>query len=148
MDLIEERFWKRVNITDDCWFWIGSTDTGGYGQLWLDKATPCMKAHRISWYLSGNSVPEGQVIRHKCRNRNCVNPEHLETGTYQENCLDKERDGTTSRGEKIGTSLLTEQQVFEIRARSSEVRKELAKEYNVSHYAINAIIQRRNWRHL
>jgi hypothetical protein len=42
-------------------------------------------AHRLSWELAGNSIPEGMHIDHACRNRACVKPAHLRVTTQYEN---------------------------------------------------------------
>ena len=98
--------------------------------------------------MHGNTIPEGLILRHKCTNKNCVNPEHLETGTQAENCADKVRDGTDARGEKCHLAKLTSKQVLEIRARAEENCIELAKEYGISPNTISKIITRRTWKHL
>lgn len=145
MEEARDRFFSKVNKTDSCWLWTGAL-VCGYGYLWLQNKD--IGAHRISWLLAGNTIPEGHLIRHKCRNRHCVNPEHLETGTYKENQMDRVRDGTDSRGEKHGQSKLTEDQIRAIRARHTENQRGLAKEYGVSQRAIFDIIHRRTWKHL
>src|SRR5450755_3951408 len=75
----EERFWARVDKqTDGCWVWTGALRTG-YGTLSVSgKNVP---AHRFSYELLVGIIPDGLQIDHLCRNRACVNPEHLEPVT-------------------------------------------------------------------
>ena len=140
---IEERFWDKVEKTSDCWLWKGKKERNGYGRF---KCKGKMQnAHRLSWLLSGKTIPDKYVIRHKCRNKHCVNPDHLETGTNAENSADMIRDGTSLRGSKNPSVKLNEEQVREIRARENEKGVDLAKEFGVTKSAISMIILRRSW---
>ena len=142
---MEEKFWSKVEKTNKCWLWNGVKNRGGYGILNYKRKSTC--AHRFSFLLHGGIIPENHVIRHKCRNRNCVSPDHLETGTRAENTRDRARDGTNigPRGTKNGGNKLTEAQVLEIRARVNETHKKLAKEFNVHRTTIGSIISRKKW---
>ena len=44
--------------------------------------------HRVSYFLRNGDIPDGMVIRHKCDNKICTNPEHLEIGTPSDNAKD------------------------------------------------------------
>lgn len=72
-----EAFWEKVKRTDSCWEWTASKTAAGYGNLRLPTGGNGY-AHRVSFELSRGPIPEGKVIDHLCRNRSCVNPEHLE----------------------------------------------------------------------
>jgi len=140
---MEERFWSKVNKTDTCWLWTAYCDKAGYGRIAVDKRW--MLAHRVSWLIADRTIPEGLLIRHKCRSKNCVNPEHLETGTSAQNATDMIRDGTSTRGIKNPQAKLTEEQVREIRARSTENQRLLGEEFGVSRVAITDIISGKRW---
>jgi hypothetical protein len=149
MEAHRERFFAKVNKTDSCWLWTGYKDKAGYARF--KNNYKVVKAHRFSWFLAGNTIPEGHLIRHKCRNRHCVNPEHLETGTQAENMADRVRDGTATypQGESHGRSKLTEEQVRAIRGNpDNKTGVELSKEYGVAVQAISRIISRRTWKHI
>ena len=132
----EQRFWSKVDKSGDCWVWTGYIKIDGYGVY------NQIKAHRLSWILINGEIQDNLIVRHKCRNRHCVNPEHLELGTTQDNINDKVRDGTISRGTTI--SKLTEAQVLEIRNRP-ESCKDLAKEFNISASQVSKIKNRTSW---
>ena len=85
------RFWKQVQKTDTCWNWTGCFCGAGYGQAYLDRKQH--RAHRISYQICKGEIPKGLVIDHLCRNKKCVNPEHLEAVTQKEN---------TRRGVNVG----------------------------------------------
>jgi hypothetical protein len=46
-----------------------------------------MKAHRVAYERAHGLLPKGLVIDHLCRNKACVNVEHLEAVTQRENQL-------------------------------------------------------------
>lgn len=78
------RFWARVDKQEEgCWVWTGSLDSKGYGMFGLGQRQ--YRAHRVSLHLSG--VDLGDYTDHVCRVRSCVNPDHLEVVTNQENLL-------------------------------------------------------------
>ena len=88
------RFWKRVAKTDSCWNWLGSLTRSGYGHVGVGKTwgdDPYRRrmlvrlAHRIAYELTKGPIPTGLTLDHLCRNRRCVNPEHLEPVTMGEN---------------------------------------------------------------
>lgn len=80
-----DRFTPKVKISaDGCWVWQAQISKKGYGRFF---ANPKMvQAHRWSYEYHIGNIPEGLQIDHKCRNRACVNPAHLEPVTNLENC--------------------------------------------------------------
>lgn len=83
---VEEQFWARIEKQDGCWEWTGNADGQGYARFKVDRVTHF--GHRYSYELHHGPIPEGLVVRHKCDNPPCVNPDHLEIGTHQDNMND------------------------------------------------------------
>lgn len=73
-----------------CLEWQRAT-VDGYGVIGLkkDKKPFTVFAHRVSWVIANRmQVPDDLVIAHKCDNRKCVNPEHLECVPQSKNVND------------------------------------------------------------
>ncbi len=121
---------------EDCWTWLGRISPAtGYGKKQFHGKT--LLAHRWVYEQLLGPIPEGLVINHKCRNRACVNPHHLEVTTTAGNC----RDGAGTK--------LTIEQVREIKARQ-DGRKwgegaRLARKFGVSSALIHDIWNGRAW---
>jgi len=74
-----ERFVAKVEKTDTCWIWIASKNAKGYG------AFNGTMAHRWSYEYYKRPIPVGWQIDHLCKVTSCVNPDHLEAVTLEEN---------------------------------------------------------------
>ena len=68
-----------------CVLWKGAIDSDGYGRKQVGKKWK--GAHRVIWEEKNGVIPKGLVIDHLCRNRACVNTEHMEVVTVKENTL-------------------------------------------------------------
>lgn len=81
------RFESRIipESNTGCWIWTGTVLNTGYGQFWDGQKKQL--AHRFSYRLYKGEIPKNLCIDHLCRNRWCVNPEHMELVTVGENVL-------------------------------------------------------------
>lgn len=94
------RFWEKVLHDGDggCWLWTASKTVDGYGCFHMPDGRTT--AHRIAYEELVGPIPEGLVIDHLCRTRNCVNPRHMETVTQSMNLL----RGDTANARKAAQS--------------------------------------------
>lgn len=86
-----ERFWQYVQKTETCWNWTGGCSSSGYGVFAtgsrVNGTLRCISAHRYVLTLFGQELQPALQIDHLCRNRVCVNPDHLEQVTAKVNTL-------------------------------------------------------------
>ena len=83
-----------------CRVWNGKKNMHGYGVVKIAKKEH--RAHRVVYYTLHPSTSPTLVIRHKCDNPACVNPQHLEAGTVRENMIDMVSRGRHRGGAKPG----------------------------------------------
>ncbi|MGL5785077.1 MAG: HNH endonuclease signature motif containing protein [Alphaproteobacteria bacterium] len=118
---------------DGCLIWIGSMLQNGYGQVRFSGKT--MSAHRASFIAHHGVIPEGHVVRHRCDNRLCVHPDHLTSGTAQDNTDDKMSRGRHRSGQ--GRRFTPEEREY-IRS-SPKSQRELARELGCTQPAISKV---------
>lgn len=95
-------------------------------------------------------IPEGLVVRHKCDVRACINPEHLELGTVQDNNNDRIKRDRTPRGEDIYCSKLNVNQVKAIKFLLKEgvSPSQISLDLNIKRKLIYDIKYNTTWKHV
>jgi hypothetical protein len=75
-----------------CLLWDGRMNQDGYGQIGISRNHAAelgigqtILVHRLAWELANGPIQPGLQIDHICRNRPCINVEHLEAVTSSEN---------------------------------------------------------------
>lgn len=86
-----ELFLSKISITkNDCWSFNGAKRNGyGIFSIKIDKKWSIFYSHRLSFSMFNKitSNSDSMVIDHICKNRECVNPDHLRETTSVENVM-------------------------------------------------------------
>ena len=169
-----KRFWSYVEISKDCWNWIGAIANSGYGVLSVGgKKGKTFLCHRISYCLYYGKFDESLLVCHTCDNRSCVNPNHFFLGTDEDNLKDmyqKGRHGMLGKkmreevikkvqlsrkgkyqGEKACNVKLKEKDVMKIRKLlldGNYTEREIGDMFGVSLYTISDIKRGKSWKGL
>jgi hypothetical protein len=130
-----------------CSLWTRSTDSYGYGQLWIGRKSH--QVHRMRWSLAKGKIPKGKFVLHRCDVPACNRLKHLFLGTKKDNMRDCVAKGRTfmPKGELHGEAKLTAHKVLKIRA-DLRSQRAIAKKYGVSQRLIWNIKNDLAWKHL
>lgn len=147
---IDQRFFSKFDKCEGCWEWKGIIAKVGYG-IFSIKGKP-IYAHRYSYEKFKGKIPKGMLICHTCDNPKCINPDHLFTGTYQDNTDDmiEKKRSRNLRGSDCPHSKLNEKIVLKLREDYSKGKsiKDMAIEFHVSVSAITHAVKKIKWRHV
>lgn len=130
-EMVEKRFWEKVDKSGACWIWTGCINTAGYGHVVINKKIRL--AHRVAFEMCIGPACN-LCVRHKCDNPACVNPEHLLLGTHADNVADRVSRNRSAFGTKHGLCKLSIDEVNELR-RLREIgytHTELADKFKIS----------------
>jgi len=145
---LAERFWAKVDVRgpDECWEWIASLNSYGYGVIGVGDKT--IRAHRLSWEIHNGPIPKGMCVLHTCDHPSCVNPNHLFVGSRADNNADAAEKGHQSRGESRWNAKLTEQKVRKIWTlvgQGTLTQQAIGEKYGVNQSTVSYIKTRRSW---
>lgn len=151
---VEERFWAKVDKSEDCWLWLGARWGGGnaYGCFAVAHHED-VSAHRWAYEQQVGPIPEGMKVLHHCDTPLCVRGAHLFLGDDAVNMADKTQKGRQARGERFKSAKLTEEQVRDIRARFTPYDEKnggsaMAREFGVSQAVISSVALGKTWKHV
>jgi len=128
-----EKFYK-INPETGCWEWFGNTCIKGYGKYKVGIKS--YKAHRFMYEERFGKIPKGMQIDHKCKVKNCVNPDHLEVVTGTENIR------------RSSVTKITRAQAIQIHKKYKTKKffqSDLAKIFNIDQTQISRILLKKSW---
>lgn len=158
-DEFEDRFWVRVDRggKDECWEWIGSLESSGYGNL--SESGKQNSAHRQAWELE-NEDPGDDWVLHKCDNKKCCNPNHLYLGDHTQNMADAWERGLMTPnnnlppadergGEREPGAKLTEEEAKEVKSMIGDfTQTEIAEKFGITQTTVSRIKLGQTWSHV
>ena len=125
-------------MENECWEVINrKPNADGYYKININNKT--MLLHRLIYQQENNcSITSKDIVRHKCDNPKCINPQHLEIGTVQDNIQDRIIRKRNAINENHGMSKLTNEQVKEIYF-ALGTQQQIANQYHVSQKLVSLI---------
>lgn len=126
------------DLLTGCWLWRGTIGTAGYGIIcrYNRFGVRCDTAHRFYYEQHREAIPADMQIDHLCKNKGCVNPNHMEVVTRTVNM--RRRDFCKLDMDKAR----------EIRNKyaSGTTKAQLAREYEVAFMSITYIVRNETWK--
>jgi group I intron endonuclease len=143
IEINNEYFLSRVKVNENgCWIFTGGL--AGNGMAKVKRAGKFVSFQRLSYEHYVGAIPENHYVYRTCKDRACINPEHLKTGTKSD--ITKNMFNT-GYAHPRGNVKLTEEQVIEIKKSTKSV-KELSNLFKVNDGTIRKVLTGKTWKQI
>lgn len=139
MQTVEQALEGRYEITDcgfdtPCWLWTRGKTTAGYAEAFAEGRV--VYAHRAMYESRVGPIGAGLTTHHRCEQRSCINPDHMEFLTREDHA------GAAGHGK------LTADQAADVcaRARAGQPHREIAAQFDISTAMVSLIRNGKRWR--
>lgn len=145
------RFLDKVALVyegDECLIWPYARAKDGRAVFSTEEGYSRLAHRYVCERAFGPPPTTNHDAAHNCGkgHEGCIAKRHLEWKTKSANQTDRIRHGTSNRGERCGTSRLTEKQVLEIRKMAGTMtHKEIAAIFDIHKRTVGKIINRALW---
>jgi hypothetical protein len=152
----EVQEWMRRFVASpapqECIWWPFNTSAGGYAVAWNPRTKRQAPAYRVIWEFGHGAVFPAPEACHSCGNGalGCVNWEHIDPGTHQDNMRDRTEDGRDVVGSDHGRAKIHEADVAEIcelLTQGQTIRK-VAADFGLSDTVVGDIWHGKRWTHV
>lgn len=134
----EERY--IVDEITNCWNWLLALSNKGYAVEGGSSTVGTRLVHIKYYEEKFGKVPVGLVLDHKCKNKKCVNPDHQEPVTHQENI----------RRAEINSKFKSDEirRILRLNYKKGWTHEMIAAHFKVGRTTITAIISKQNHKDL
>mgnify|MGYP001566972206 CR=1 FL=1 len=145
-----DRVWEKVaqGEADSCWPWTGALFSNGYGHMADGRRS--LLAHRVVYELTYGPINDDLVVSHRCDQKFCCNPAHLETKPQRGNLEDAVERGLIAVGAYASGAKLSEPEAIEARDLylAGLSQEKIAQRFGVSAGAIQGLVEGKTWVYL
>ena len=128
-----------------CWLWQGNLHESGHPRAWYGGKT--VFAHRLAWRVFRGPIPRGRLLSQTCRNRRCINPDHLFLSTPRQVAARiRERGSWNGINSKITTADV--RRIRRLYDRGKLNTEEIAARFGITSSNVIRIGRRQRWRHV
>jgi hypothetical protein len=138
--------YNSPEMKKQCWEWQAAKKKDCYSIIYWN-AEYRYYVHRVSYIIFKGLIPYGEIVRHTCDNKNCVNPNHLILGSHQDNSIDMVKRNRQSYQKLNTEAVKVIKWMLKYKPRRGLPQK-LASLHNVSIHTIRGIKNNQNWRHV
>jgi hypothetical protein len=132
--VLDRLMFRTALLVNGCWEWRGARNQKGYGNIRIESYGPAKSAHRVAYAELVGPIPDGMEIDHLCKNRACINPQHLEAVTRTTNIQRvDQRKSVCKNGHEMtpaNTRIYTTKQGYEAR-KCSACAREFTRQYRL-----------------
>lgn len=144
LEALSEKFFSSRSELQENGCRVATNSATGCGNVAVKRGGKAIGIHRLAYEFYIGKIPEGKRVVTTCKNKRCINPDHLfitDRSSIAKHTFD------TGRKHPRGYVKLTEENVKEIKM-SNKPMLQLAKQFNVSDGTIRKIKRGETWKHV
>jgi hypothetical protein len=128
-----------------CWVCLKAYSSNGYP--YMRRNGKQQTVARWAYENKFGPIEKGQVLRHKCDNKGCINPDHMMLGSTKDNVRDAHERGLAPKGATHGMSkiLVDDVRAMQLLNQNGFTSSWIARLFRLNKSTVARILNGKHW---